>query len=83
MARSLRQSSGRAGDCRADNTTEFDTTIEYVEDRFGTDEEYWSVMTGGSHVDQYIEPTNASYVAFSIEELLTVSTEDTAVEGNG
>jgi len=58
-----------------------DPTVEEVTGRIRPIEE-WSVMSGGSEEVQYIEPTNATYVAFSIEELLTVSTEDTQVDGS-
>lgn len=58
-----------------------DPTVEWVED---TDQSQpvreWSIMADGSSQDQYLPPTNETYFAFSIEEVMTVSTKDTQVE---
>jgi len=59
-----------------------DPTIEFVENRFGTGIREWSVMSSGPNEEQYVDPTNATYFAFSIEELLTISTRDTQVAGS-
>jgi len=58
-----------------------DPTIERVRDSAqGNDAERWSVMSSGTDTDQYLPPTNERYFAFSIEELLTVSTADEEVD---
>jgi len=36
-------------------------------------------MSSGPNDDQYVDATNATYFHFSIEELLTISTDDTQV----
>ena len=36
-------------------------------------------MSGGTNTEQYIDPTNDSYFAFSIQELFTISTADTSI----
>ncbi|WP_415379434.1 hypothetical protein [Halosimplex sp. TS25] len=41
----------------------------------------WSVMSGDTLEDQFLPPTNETYFAFSIEEVLSVSTDDWQVEG--
>lgn len=58
-----------------------DPTLELVRTQSGSTVDEWSVMSSGAERDQYIRPTEATYFSFSLEELLTVSTEDTQVTG--
>lgn len=37
----------------------------------------WSVMSSGTEDSQYLSPMNGDYFAYSLEELVTVNTEDT------
>jgi len=57
-----------------------DFTEEFVEDSLTNERDLWSVMTAGLDSAQYIKPMNGTYFPFSIQELLTASTEDTQVE---
>jgi|GEM_PF-5612821 len=60
-----------------------DNTHEAVVDSSqSTDTVVWSVMSSGTTRAQYLPPTDEHYVAYSIEELLTVSTADTQVKDN-
>ena len=43
----------------------------------------WSVMSSGTQREQYIEPTEETYFALSIEEVMTVGTDDTQGKSNG
>lgn len=58
-----------------------DPTIERIENRNNAEIEHWSVMSSGTRPGQYVKPTYETYFAFSIEELLTISTDDTQVSG--
>ena len=59
-----------------------DPTPERVIDKRGRTSTYrfWSVMSSGTNDDQYLPPTNETYFAFSIEELFTIDTSDTAIK---
>jgi len=59
-----------------------DPTPERVIDKRGRTSTslFWSVMSSGTNDDQYLPPTNETYFAFSIEELFTIDTSDTAIK---
>jgi hypothetical protein len=59
-----------------------DYSLETVEDfgqAFDPAVTEWSVMSGGTELDQFLPSSNETYFAFSLEELLTVSTNDGTV----
>jgi len=60
-----------------------DATEETILDRAqgGIGVEEWSVMSGGTEEDQFLPPTNETYFALSLEELMSASTNDWHVEG--